>query len=577
MGVKVKVQMSVLALLMFLQIVNNEALASTILKGVTLDSGYWEQHAHQDYIRDNCTTNEYFVHSITDYYKKNTVVQNNSSYFSTTSCTREIVSSEYTTYPYGPPLQCSNPDFRTSVTDTGWECNEGLGYSLRLLKQNLTLIICDVPEVDCDCFIPPTGGTSTVASLETLTFILACKKPYIGKLLYIKGDAFYPRSSWISAEILPDGSEFLINGISPSNIIQTSFSTYNPCNDHIFTWAGYLYWYIPINVKCGEKITLTPSMPSIQNGAISADLSYVGLVSVIGLEIIKPVNNDDFDLTELSHTATKPINYNAHVEPVGGASTVDWKVELTYRTSGGKCAGCDVTKTFQSAPDVDHPETYTSLGGQATVNASAVIQGENVQADPVKYTITGVAIPNFEITNRLVSLYGGPTKKRLMTGLAMKESSYRQFNNRTLYGRTDLWPLESPSANSGAFIGLMQVATTMDRAWDWQKNTEFGVNFYQGTNTQLGQKMGFALLWEKQIKNEAKTSYNCQLRNLTGVERENIALVLYGSEAKSGTTNQYYYYQATISKGKTTCDWIINTQGNPTGVAYADDVRAKMQ
>ncbi len=158
----------------------------------------------------------------------------------------------------------------------------------------------------------------------------------------------------------------------------------------------------------------------------------------------------------------------------------------------------------------------------------------------------------------------------------MKESTYMQFSQRTLYGVTDLWPRES--YDGGSHIGLMQVATTMDRAWNWEKNTEFGVNFYQGTNTQLGQKMGFALLWEKKIKNEAKTNYKCQLRNLIGVERENMALVLYGPDASSATTGQYYYYQATTNKGKTTCDWVINTQGNPTGVAYADDVRFnKMQ
>jgi hypothetical protein len=113
----------------------------------------------------------------------------------------------------------------------------------------------------------------------------------------------------------------------------------------------------------------------------------------------------------------------------------------------------------------------------------------------------------------------------------------------------------------------------MDRAWNWQINTEYGVNFYQGTNTQLGQKMGLALLWEKKIKNEAKTNYQCQLRNLTGVERENMALVLYGQEAQFGTTKQYYYYQVTTNKNKTTCEWIVNTQGNPGGVAYADKVR----
>lgn len=277
-------------------------------------------------------------------------------------------------------------------------------------------------------------------------------------------------------------------------------------------------------------------------------------------------------MTQSNHLATSPINYQAHVEPTGGTSTVDWNIAITYRTSGGKCEGCDVTQSFQSVPDVDYPKTYSSMGGQVTVNASAVIQGETATAEPVIYTITGVAIPNDEITNQLVSLYKGPTK-RLMTGLAMKESSYRQFSSRTLYGRTDLWPLESPTVNSGKYIGLMQVEATIDRAWNWQKNTEYGVYFFSND------KVAIAKVWEGRIKNEAKTKYKCQLRNLTDVERENMALLLYnGAKPADQITGQYYYYQATTNKGKTTCDWVVNTQGNPAGVAYADDVRYnKMQ
>jgi hypothetical protein len=273
--------------------------------------------------------------------------------------------------------------------------------------------------------------------------------------------------------------------------------------------------------------------------------------------------------------ATPLINYQAHVEPPDGVSTVDWNVALTYRTSGGKCEGCDVTKTFQSTPDVDHPETYTSVGGQATVNASAVIQGETVSATPVIHTITGVAIPDAEITNRLVSLYTGPSTG-LMAGLAMKESSYKQFTEvylagaKTgqpviLYGRNDKWPNES--YDGGSHIGLMMVTIAMPRAWDWLNNTDYGVKFF------LGEKKAMAINLEKNIKSEAKTKYNCRLRNLTEVERENMTLVLYGEGAMSSLAGQYYYYQVTTNKGKTTCDWIENTTGNKKGVDYAKAVR----
>lgn len=568
-----------LILIGFLLITNDKwALAyiyPTTLHKVILDNMHQVSIGHEDRIVHDCKGN--FAasrHEIYDFYNETTSVPYTGSDFYETICARDTELIEETIFS----TSCETST-NTSSSDTGLQCDSvtDVGY-ITLYSGFIRNDDCNPSCADCSA-PPPAGGFRTRDQETSLTLILDCKKPYIGKLLHIETGVYPPwnsGSAYVMSEILPNGSEILINGIAPYSIQQLYFSPDLCSGDAPFFWGGELKWDIPINTVCGEKITL---IPSVQNGWGRAGIDRIALISIGGIEIIKPANNYDFDLTQSNHTATDPINYNAHVEPVGGASTVDWNVALTYRTSGGKCAGCDVTRTFQSAPDMDHSETYTSMGGQATVNASAVIQGETMTATPVVHTITGVAIPDAEITNRLVSLYRGPSSG-LMAGLAMKESSYMQFTevylagpNRgqpvILYGRNDKWPNES--YDGGSHIGLMMIDMAREpikeRAWNWLNNTDYGVKFFSG------EKRSMALNWEKKIKTEARTLYNCQLRNLTEVERENMTLVLYGEGAMNALTGQYYYYQATTNKGKTTCDWIENTQGNETGVKYAKAVR----
>lgn len=98
-----------------------------------------------------------------------------------------------------------------------------------------------------------------------------------------------------------------------------------------------------------------------------------------------------------------------------------------------------------------------------TVNASS--GGET--ARPVEYAyVVGVPIPDSEITSRLLTLYRGVTRN-LLTGIAMKESSYRQFSDRTLFGYAGKWPLES--YDGGSHIGLMMVPITMADSWNCRR------------------------------------------------------------------------------------------------------------
>ena len=122
-----------------------------------------------------------------------------------------------------------------------------------------------------------------------------------------------------------------------------------------------------------------------------------------------------------------------------------------------------------------------------------------------------------------------------MTGIAAVESSYMQFRTFTLFGRRDLWPLES--YDSGSHIGLMQVPTNMRDAWSWLANTQTGVRIFR-------QKISTAKRKERQIINDFKKKNPDikikDIEKLTGIQIENMALVLYGEHASSGLDKQYY-------------------------------------
>jgi hypothetical protein len=106
-------------------------------------------------------------------------------------------------------------------------------------------------------------------------------------------------------------------------------------------------------------------------------------------------------------------------------------------------------------------------------------------------------------------------------------------------------------------IGPMMGPTTFADAWDWQTNTASGAAVFAS-------KLSRAISFESQIRSACPA-----LRALTGTERENMAVMLYGSWAHSALTLQYYTPNADGA------DWIVNTANNPDGVAYADGVRAK--
>lgn len=283
------------------------------------------------------------------------------------------------------------------------------------------------------------------------------------------------------------------------------------------------------------------------------------LKTVSSLVIVSPKDKDLFRLSEVNFRATPPVMFQANPGSNNVGVPVLWTSSLEYQTSGARGAHSE-SESFNTIGIGVGTKTYDAIGGKLTVKATATINGILKTAGPNIAYVTGVSIPNSEISARLVALYGGITS-RLMTGVAMKESTYRQFATRMLYEVSALWPLES--YDGGSHIGLMMM-TSKDKAniWNWLSNTQNGINLF---------KIQKALT----LKTENKViALHPGLRQLTEIERENMGLVRYGPYASPSMSQQYYI---PIQNAQNSWDWAINIDGNAEGVLYADSVRHFIQ
>lgn len=274
------------------------------------------------------------------------------------------------------------------------------------------------------------------------------------------------------------------------------------------------------------------------------------------LKVDSPSKDDMFALTAANYTETQDISFKTNPSNTDGP--VSWTVDLEYATSGGR-GQTQQQDRFKSQSGSAAQKSYASRGGRLQVQASAKLNGSTVETCTLQYFyVIGVPIPDNEITTRLVGLYRGATA-RLMTGIVTVESAYQQFRTFTLYNKSARWPNES--YDGGSHMGLMQMPTTLVRAWDWLVNTRDGVRLFQ-------EKLRVATRVERRIQRN-----NRGLRRLTAVERENMALVLYGPYASADLNQQYYVPQVSGN----IVDWVVNSANNPQGVSYANNVRASMR
>jgi len=248
-------------------------------------------------------------------------------------------------------------------------------------------------------------------------------------------------------------------------------------------------------------------------------------ISALKVDILQPSPDENHTYAAQSdYNSTGPIAFKAKVAGVNYTGSIDWDIKLEYQTDGG--GPYEKIYQFASPNNQAVNRTFISEGGRLIVKASAAVNGAPCSSEITNF-ITGVGIPNATITRRLRGLYTPPAggMAGLLTGIAMQESSYRQFfNEYTKYGLTARWPVENISTTppKGTYIGMMQVPVAMDTAWDWLINTQTGANIF-------AEKLARATA---EVANLQRTHPG--LPNLTGIQLENYALGLYGGY------NKYY-------------------------------------
>ncbi len=164
---------------------------------------------------------------------------------------------------------------------------------------------------------------------------------------------------------------------------------------------------------------------------------------------------------------------------------IQWNFDFYYKRERN---GMDVWEVTQgdTALTGRYTEHYFSpaakgieVGGLGIITAKSYLRGIEYTAKPCTIVVVGCAIPDDSITTRLTAIYPPlwderfrrpcPTQN-LLTGVCMKESGYRQFQDRALYRVLASFPIISWE---GSHVGLMQVPHVPDSvrwAWNWRAN-----------------------------------------------------------------------------------------------------------
>jgi hypothetical protein len=365
--------------------------------------------------------------------------------------------------------------------------------------------------------------------------------------------------------------DFMLNPLFPGETGSFTFTTLpNASKPDLLGSGGNAYHCLDEygqNFQCSYVSTPEPG-----TGLYLGYLDNGAGVGVSGT-LVGPAHEPDFSITTPDDESIITLSTGFRTTPatpftatsIDTADPIAWTLHLEYtRTNGSKTFSND--RTFSTVAGSPSTQTYTGMGGQLSVTAS---QTSNMQE--ITVFITVVSIPDADITNQLMQLYADGATPNLMTGIAEMESIYQQFANRSLYGISALWPYESLQ-DGGSHVGLMQMPLSMSMAWDWLANTSGGVNLFR-------QKLASA----KRVEQRIRRSFS-GLRALNPQEEENMALVLYGPYAPTTAklTGQYYVPQCVggVANGHQ-CkdgmwDWVVNVEGNPLGVQYADSVRSKV-
>ncbi|HTQ14647.1 MAG TPA: hypothetical protein VMH86_12305 [Rhizomicrobium sp.] len=255
--------------------------------------------------------------------------------------------------------------------------------------------------------------------------------------------------------------------------------------------------------------------------------------------------------------------------------TVAWTVDISYTTSGG-VGPFTKDDSFNTGINQPRARNYAAVGGQVTVNATGQASGA---APQVQSYITGSNLSRKSVTAYLNGLYGtaatGAGLKNytadLMSGVAFQESSCQHFHRITLYNTSAFWPAENYTTGNasqrGLYIGLTQVPTTMKTAWDWNANGTQGVSI-------MGQKLTAAVAYQKSMQ-----ATHTGLKGMTGVELEDVALLMYAGYANvKGTGPQYFQPSCSGTPNGATCTggtwtWVQRPNLSSGALGYVATVR----
>src|SRR5882724_1169165 len=382
----------------------------------------------------------------------------------------------------------------------------------------------------------------------------------------------------------------------------TNQSGFSSCGPYFF-WTmieGY-----PVN--CDQTGFWTAQI--FDNAVLVVTLPFMLTRDGAPVAITSPTDNQLVQLLQQTYTASDPVHFSATTSAGG---SISWSAALSYQTGAGyPSPKLTDTRTFTTASGVVHDETYQSVGGQVKVTAQTTTSDGSTVTDCATFYVEGPdnIDPNLT-TNQLFASYTSSASRsypsdgtpNLLTGVEMHEATYHQFwtvlstpiPNEDLFGLYSKfgiaaqWPHES--YDKGTHIGLMMVKTTASAAWNWLTNINTGMGVFSGTPPapDTENKVEAAIRYEGYILNGKPgnpkiTKWVPKPRALTGVERENNALVLYRGAGFDGvlrhTLDRLYLIpvcptglvQDTNTGHKCVgTDWVwqINDFNQPVGVEY---------
>ena len=269
-------------------------------------------------------------------------------------------------------------------------------------------------------------------------------------------------------------------------------------------------------------------------------------------KVAAPQNGSKFSLD----TGTPP-SVQVPIEAMVGNqdAPATWNFQFGYKTRGS-FSFTGPSRLANSVFNLKTRFTVYSEGGQVNGTASST---QNKGQSKTTFYIDGQNPPAGVIANRLISAYAaimpsGGTQ-RLMIGLAQKESTFQQFASfkHPTYQLAGTWPNDNASAPGGAggHVGLLQVSTAMDTAFDWTANISASASL-------LSVKLASA----RSVMNSYRSRYP-RLPVLSGAQLEDDAVIYYGPYGSIGA------YWVPNGAGNA---WVKNS-GNPNGVAYVDAVK----